>query len=1105
MAAPTAKTLTIPLIVNAWGRSAGQAPHFKLLVDDVMVGEAWVSATTSTAYGFQVALNPDEGHRITIWYDNDAVVNGVDRNLFVGSILVGGQEVKATDPRATYDKGAYDGKDVAPGQEGLYWGGALSFGLGEEVFAGPMVKPPPAPEPVITRTVPITVQSALLPAAGTPAARFTVLVDGGVVGQGEVTGPTRMPVTFVASVDPTVAHTVQILPADGTAAVALSITALSVNGRSLATAPAADGTLTWTVAAPVFQAMTSTAPAPTGAAYYVAKTGKDSWSGRLAEPNAAGTDGPFASLERAQAAMRDSAVKTTYIREGTYRLAQTLTLTGADSGVRILGYPGEQVVLSGGQTVAGFVDEGNGVYSAALATAPGLDVTVSGERYTLASKAPYTPNDPTSGWVIADAASSGASSRSLRYHTDDVTATDLAPGLRIQLFDTERLQDAILTVAGIDATTRTITFTSDAPFAVHDGSTFRLLGNPAHVDQAGEFAYRSADGRLVINAGAGVAVDSAGVSVARLDTLLRLKGAVGITVQGLTFTDTTTDGYALEVVGGGQNHIIANSFVAVGTGIHLTQASEQNLISANFLDHLGLSGVLLDGQSDGNTVTGNRIQHIGEVRSYAGGIMGAGINNTVIAYNDIDHSSRYGISIKTWNAATISLNNSILYNRVRNTGEKTADSGAIELLGRSGLITNTLIEGNWIAHAGGIASTSTGAWLHDHKGFGIYLDDLTSGVTVRNNFLKDTSWAGVMIHGGHDNTVTNNIAVLGSNSESFLRIERLSSGSSPVSPVDNTITRNIIDGLVPLGSYVTVLSAGANTIDDNFVHRIVAYGAHDQSGDPLFADPDNNDYSLLALSPALTAGLHDLAWMLMGTPPDSSQEPTPSSGAGNPSPPAATEATVPPVPVPEPFPATSTPVPDPLPTPVGGPSPTAPARPSVQLSRMDSGVVGEATAYAYDGPVASLRWSFLGNDRDEILGGSADNDFLNLLGGNDAVDGAAGDDVLDGGAGSNFLIGGAGMDTFFVDARGQQTTWSTVTDLETGEWATLWGYRPLVSRLSWEEMGGSAGYRGATVHVDIDGNGSIDASMTFTGKTVGAMMVTTGTSGADSYLAFISL
>ena len=39
-------------------------------------------------------------------------------------------------------------------------------------------------------------------------------------------------------------------------------------------------------------------------AFFVSTKGNDSWSGRLAAPNAAGTDGPFASLEKARDAMR---------------------------------------------------------------------------------------------------------------------------------------------------------------------------------------------------------------------------------------------------------------------------------------------------------------------------------------------------------------------------------------------------------------------------------------------------------------------------------------------------------------------------------------------------------------------------------------------------------------------------------------------------------------------------------------------------------------------------------------------------------------------------------------------------------------------------------
>ena len=1098
------RTIDVPIVVNAWGVSAGQAPHFRLLVDGVTIGEAWVAATSSTPYRFTATLDPDQAHRVSIWYDNDGVVNGVDRNLFVGSIVVDGQEVKSTDPRATYDKGAVDGKDVVPGQVGLYWGGLLSFGLGEEMFGGPLVRPPPKPEEVITRPIPITVEAAR-GASATGPVRFKVLVDGKLAGEAEAASGSAERFTFSVTLDPSVAHTVQILPTTGTQAGNLTIGTVAVNGKSLAAPPPAqDGSVTLAVAAPVFQGTASDAPAPQGAAFYVAKNGNDSWSGRLAAPNADGTDGPFASLERAQAAMRAGTVKTTYVREGSYNPTNTLTLGAQDSGVRILGYPGEQAVLSGGQKVGGFTYEGNGVWSAPLSTAPGLDVTVNGVRYRLASKAAYDPQDPTTGWFVADASAFGASRNALRYRAGDVTAADLVPGSRVQVFDTERLQDAILTVAGIDTVTRTLTFTSDAPFTMRDGSTFKLLGNSAHVDQVGEFAYRASDGRLVIKAGEDFT--GTGVEVARLGTLLRLNGANGVTVQGLTFTNTTTDGNALDVLNGDVNTIVGNSFVNVGTGIRLTQGSDRNLVGGNYLDHLGINGIALTGQSIGNTVTGNRIQHIGEVRKYAGGIMASGISDTVISHNDIDHSSRYGISVKNWDTATISLNNAILYNRVRNTGLETADSGGIELLGRSNLNTGTRIEGNWVEHTGGIATTSTGQWLRNHKGYGIYLDDLTSGVTVQGNFLRDTAWAAVMIHGGHDNIVTNNVGVLGANGESFIRIEWVPLAGAAGIPANNTVTGNLVSGAVPLGGYVTILSAGQNAIDRNFLHQVGAYGANDRTGDPLFTDAYNRDYSLLPLSPALTAGIQDLAWMLMGIVSGGGTAPPQSGGGTTPLPPSDPQTNEPPAPVPGPQPDPSKPGSGtPAAPPASSPADPAPARPSMPFSRIVDGVQQTVAAHAYEGPVATLQWTFLGNAADEVVGGSDGNDFINLLGGDDAASGGAGDDVLDGGSGSNWLIGGPGHDTFFVDARGGEVTWSTIVDLERGEWATLWGFVPGKSRLTWEEMGGAEGYKGATVRCDIDGNGTIDASMTFTGKAVGAMTVTTGMAGSEPYIAFITL
>ena len=187
-----------------------------------------------------------------------------------------------------------------------------------------------------------------------------------------------------------------------------------------------------------------------------------------------------------------------------------------------------------------------------------------------------------------------------------------------------------------------------------------------------------------------------------------------------------------------------------------------------------------------------------------------------------------------------------------------------------------------------------------------------------------------------------------------------------------------------------------------------------------------------------------------------------------------------------------------------GTPPTDP-RPTMVMQRIVDGVGEDIKVYAYDGPVTSLQWAYTGDARNEVINGSNGNDFLNLGAGDDATNAGAGDDVLDGGSGSNWLIGGAGNDTFFVNANDTTTTWSTIVDLEKGEWATMWGFRPGTSKVSWEEMGGAEGYKGATVRVDIDGNGSVDASMTFTGKTVGSMTTTTGTIGGQNYLAFINL
>ena len=112
--------------------------------------------------------------------------------------------------------------------------------------------------------------------------------------------------------------------------------------------------------------------------FYISPKGNDRWTGRRAAPDKAGTDGPFATLERAQKAVRKlkkngelAEPVRVVIRGGVYPLKKPIALTPDDSGApaptdnwnRVTGpersvtyaaYPGEKPVFSGGERITGW-------------------------------------------------------------------------------------------------------------------------------------------------------------------------------------------------------------------------------------------------------------------------------------------------------------------------------------------------------------------------------------------------------------------------------------------------------------------------------------------------------------------------------------------------------------------------------------------------------------------------------------------------------------------------------------------------------------------------------------------------------------------------------
>ncbi len=147
-----------------------------------------------------------------------------------------------------------------------------------------------------------------------------------------------------------------------------------------------------------------------------------------------------------------------------------------------------------------------------------------------------------------------------------------------------------------------------------------------------------------------------------------------------------------------------------------------------------------------------------------------------------------------------------------------------------------------------------------------------------------------------------------------------------------------------------------------------------------------------------------------------------------------------------------------------------------------SGSSQNISAANYAGPVAHVSYQYLGSSGAEAIGGTNYADFINALAGNDAVSAGAGRDVIDGGLDSNFLTGGADRDVFFLDGRSLSNTWSTITDWEGGEQLSLWGWVPGLSRSTWDPTAGAAGWQGVTLHCDLNGDGLVETSVTWTGR-----------------------
>jgi hypothetical protein len=232
----------------------------------------------------------------------------------------------------------------------------------------------------------------------------------------------------------------------------------------------------------------STTSVGNAADFYVATNGNDSWSGQLTQPNARGTDGPFATVARAQTAVQSALASpngrttpiTVMIRGGNY-YQQALSFSSADSGSANLpalwqNYPNETPLLSGGMLTTGWTSIGNSAYQTTLPSSAkyfenlfynggrrlrprlngsvGSYLRVAGTVYLSGAAPPSPPPDPNcavyvskSGWECFDRfkfnhgdLSSSWQNLNAPYPTGDIELVDFelwtVPRMRIKSVDT---------------------------------------------------------------------------------------------------------------------------------------------------------------------------------------------------------------------------------------------------------------------------------------------------------------------------------------------------------------------------------------------------------------------------------------------------------------------------------------------------------------------------------------------------------------------------------------------------------------------------------------------------------------------------------------------
>ena len=647
---------------------------------------------------------------------------------------------------------------------------------------------------------------------------------------------------------------------------------------------------------------------------HVSSAGNDAWSGRRAR--ARGTDGPFASLQRARAEVRKlkeagalppGGRLIVQLEPGQFELSEPFTLTTEDSGtpgaqIIYRAAPGAEVRLIGGREITNFRSVTDPAIIARLDESARNAVRVSdlkelgiadlgsivgnGNRMELFFQdVPMTmARWPNEGFTrIVDVV--GGAPHKIHGIPGDKIGKFTYKGDRPErwLDDPEvwlhgywfwDWADQRQRIEAIDINKKVITL--EPPYhgyGYRRNQWYYAQNVLPELDTPGEWYLDKNTGRLYFWPPAPLSQAKAIVSV--LPSIVSTKDASYITLRG--FTIEAARGTGVVIRGGTGMRVIGCTIRNTGGSAVRVGGTEHGVIGCDVYG-TGSGGIHLSG-GDRKTLTpaglfaeNNYVHHYARwKRVYQPGITLHGCGNRA-SRNLIDNAPHMGMGFG-------GNNHLIELNELHSVCYESNDAGAM-YTGRDWAQRGTVIRHNYLHHINGFEGRGC---------VGVYLDDQFSGTEISGNVFYNVTRA-AMIGGGRDCIIENNIFVdcvpathvdsrgLGWANRGFEglkgKLEKMPYKTppwstqypglvnllddDPMAPKGNLIARNICVG-GKWGSF-GAKAKPLVTFTDNLLDE-----------DPLFVDPENLDFRLRKDSPAWKLGFHPIPFDKIGVYKDASR------------------------------------------------------------------------------------------------------------------------------------------------------------------------------------------------------------------------------------------